>query len=489
MRAVVIGSGAAGLTTAILLATRGWDVTVLEQHTRAGGYLHRFFREGVGYDTGFHYIGSAGRDQLIGRILSHLGVYDQLQFSPLDPDGFDIIRFPGFEISVPVGLDAWMERLAEQFPGERQGLVAYRALHLEAVAAYGWYNLDITVPAERVLPFEERSLQSVLDALFADPRIRSVIAGQSALYGVPPQDAPFGLHAIVTDHFLGGAYTIGGGGDKLAMALVRRLRALGGRLVLKTAADRIELDGRTVRAVHAGGERYPADAVFANLHPRSLLPMLPEGAVRPAYVTRVSEATPGRAHLGLYLRVKGDLSDLARRNLYRFATWDIEAAATPSTPEDVPFWFLTAPGPRVDRPLSGSEDVVLGLVQVDQAAYGPWVGGTDDAYRDHKARQLDASLVALRRDYPDWDIVRAEASTPITTERFTRSPLGATYGHYHSVAQMGRYRLPSRTRVTGLTVIGQTVGFPGICGAMMTAYVACADILGADALVEELRTA
>ena len=85
-RAVVIGSGMGGLVSALLLLKNGWEVDVVEQHYRAGGFLHRFFREGAGYDTGFHYVGSAQRDQLFGRVLSHLGVYDRLRFVPLDPD-------------------------------------------------------------------------------------------------------------------------------------------------------------------------------------------------------------------------------------------------------------------------------------------------------------------------------------------------------------------------------------------------------------------
>ena len=74
----------------------------------------------------------------------------------------------------------------------------------------------------------------------------------------------------------------------------------------------------------------------------------------------------------------------------------------------------------------------------------------------------------------------------MTTERFTSSLNGATYGHYHSVAQMGRYRLPIFCRVEGLAHVGQSVGFPGICGAMMSTYVALSELLGVEALMTGL---
>lgn len=490
--AVVVGSGVGGLVAGILLARDGWSVTVLEQHTRAGGFLHRFFRGGIGYDTGFHYVGAAGPDGLVGRMLRHLGVYQDLDFSPLDPDGFDLLRFPGLEVAVPAGLDRWIDRLGGIFPHERAGLARYAARHRAAVAAYGWYNLDALTAPEAILPWEAVTLQAVLDECLSDARLKVLLGGQAALYGVPASAAPFGLHAIVTDHFLSGAWTVAGGGDRMALTLVRTLRGLGGRVLLRHRVERIDVVAGHVTAVHAAGVRFPADLVIADVHPRITVDMLPAGSFRPAYRTRVTEARPGRGHFGVYLRVHGDLSDLARRNLYRFASWDPASTTRAATPGDVPFWFLTAPGCRDPRRRPGMDEVVLGLIQVDTGRFpgGAPVGdppipgdhhyADDPAYAAHKQAMLDATLAAIRTDYPAWEILHAEASTPRTTERYGGTIGGATYGHEHAVDQMGRYRLPMRSRVEGLVHVGQTIGFPGICGAMMTAYIGCAPLIGAN---------
>lgn len=495
--AVVIGSGAAGLASAVLLAERGWKVTVLEQHTRAGGFLHRFFRNGIGYDTGFHYVGSAAPGQLIWRILGHLGVRDRLRITPLDPDGFDWIRFPGLDFRVPSGVDRFGERLRQAFPDEAAGIARYVERHKAAAGAYGWYNLDLSIPIDRVLRVEEISLRSVLDDCFTDERIRGVVSGQAALYGVPPRDAPFGLHAVVTDHFLQGASTIEGGGDRVALELVRRLRALGGGIRFRARVEHIDVEGgAAVGVVLAGtGERVPADLVIANAHPKHVLDLLPDGATRPAYRDRVRDTVPGRAHLGIYMRVKGDLTPLANRNLYRFQSFDEETLSRAATPDEIPFWFLTAPGQReAARP--GAEQVVLALLQTDWAAAlgddDPGVPGAGSRYASPrylawKAAMLARSLDTFRVDFPDWEVLQAEASTPLTTWRYTGSPGGATYGHYHSVDQMGKYRLPMKVRVKNLLQVGHAVGFPGICGAMMTAYAAVGEIVGSEQLVSELK--
>lgn len=515
-RAVVIGSGAGGLASAVLLAKRGWAVTVLEQHTRAGGFLHRFFRGGVGYDTGFHYIGSADKGQLVWRILGHLGVRDRLTVRSLDTEGFDRIRFPGLEFRVPVGVDRFAERLVSTFPHEAVGIARYIELHKAAAAAYGWYNLQLDLPVEEVLRVEGMSLRSVLNDCFQDERIRGIIAGQSALYGVPPRDAPFGVHAIVTDHFMQSAMTIEGGGDRLALELVRELRGLGGTIQFRARAERIEVQDGVAVAVHARvagpspgpspGERsegrtirHEADLIIANAHPKHVLDLLPDGATRPAYRERVRDALPGRAHIGIYMRVRGDLSALASSNLYRFTSFSEDAIETPASPESVPFWFLTAPGMRdAAKPGQGAGgNVVLALIQGDwkqASACADDVGVPGDParyqtpeYAEWKAALLARALEAFRADSPDWEILSAEASTPLTTWRYTGSPEGATYGHYHSVAQMGRCRLPIKVRVKNLLQVGHAVGFPGICGAMMTAYAAIGEIIGAEQLVTELK--
>ena len=55
-QAIVIGSGAGGLSAAIALAQRGLSVLVLEGMPSFGGYLNPFRRKEYTFDTGLHYL-------------------------------------------------------------------------------------------------------------------------------------------------------------------------------------------------------------------------------------------------------------------------------------------------------------------------------------------------------------------------------------------------------------------------------------------------
>jgi 3-oxoacyl-[acyl-carrier-protein] synthase II len=367
--AVVVGSGMGGLTAARLLQQAGYRVTVCEQHTRPGGMLHRFFREGVAYDTGFHYCGSIAAGQPLGQILRHLGVFDELEFHALDPAGFDRLRFPDLEVPVPVGWDAYADALCEVFPHEHQGIRSFLAELRAAVGAYGLYRLEPTLDLERLMEVEGRPLLDAIRAHVRDPRVAAVLCGQSVLYGVPPDEAALGVHALILDHFLQGAYTVRGGGDKLAMALTRRIRRDGGEVRLRTEVTRIEVDDQRAVAVHlADGERLPADVVVSNLHPRLTLELLPEAATRKAYRSRVADARVGHAHLGVYLELDGRVPELGNHNLYRHTSWEAAYAYRSIAPGSCGLYFASAPSEHMPDP--SGPGVVLMLSPLDWADRG-----------------------------------------------------------------------------------------------------------------------
>lgn len=492
-RAVVIGSGMGGLTSATLLQQRGYDVTVIEQHTRPGGMMHRFFREGQAYDTGFHYCGAVAAGQPLGQIFRHLGIYDHLDFHDLDPEGFDHLQFPDRRIAVPTGWDAYRDRLCENFPHEAVGITAFLSELQQAVDAYGLYRLRSEQNMEHLLEVESQPLLDAIQRHTRDPKVISALAGQCVLYGTPPHEASFGVHALIMDHFLQGAHTIRGGGDKLAMTLTRAIRKNGGKVRLKTEAVRIEVENREATAVHtAAGERLEADLVVSNVHPLLTLDLLPDTATRKAYRSRIRGNRVGYAHMGLYLEVDGRADCFGNYNLYRHTSWDADGTYLSTAPGQMGLYFASAPTEHGRQDAPG---VILLVTPLDWENVSQWAdtdhGNRPQAYLDYKAALQETALEALLADHPSLRgrIKRAETSTPLSTQHFTRTPSGATYGHLHSCDQMGRYRPSQRTRVPNVVLVGQGVFSPGILGTAMSAYYAMGQLFGLDDLMTELRNA
>ena len=54
-KVIIIGSGLGGLSSGVILAKNGYDVTVLEQGIQVGGCLQCFTRCGAKFETGMHF--------------------------------------------------------------------------------------------------------------------------------------------------------------------------------------------------------------------------------------------------------------------------------------------------------------------------------------------------------------------------------------------------------------------------------------------------
>ena len=122
---VIIGAGLGGLSCGAILAKHGFKVTVLEKEHQPGGCLQTFMRDGVRFETGMHYLGSAAQGQVLDSLLRYLGIRDGLEMHELNRDGYDIISFKGRDYPFRSGREAFVDGLAEYFPGQKENLKRY----------------------------------------------------------------------------------------------------------------------------------------------------------------------------------------------------------------------------------------------------------------------------------------------------------------------------------------------------------------------------
>jgi all-trans-retinol 13,14-reductase len=492
--AIVIGGGVGGLSSAILLSMNGWKVQVFDRQLRPGGMLARYRRKGVPYETGFHYCGGIQTDQILGRCLAHLGVLDRLEFLPLNPDGFDRLIFPDFEFRVPVGMENYRERLKDAFPHEAGAIDGVVDEMNQAVSDYGINSLSTRPDPKRIVQWESTSLDDVLNRRnVRDPQLRGVLTAEGALYGVPSQQAPFGMHALVLNHFLEGAWHLRGGGDALAGALVGRLKELGGTITQRAMVKRVIVEGRKAVGVEVAkiGE-VRADLVVSNVHPRLLIDMLPQGSVRKAYRSRISGQKLGIGHFGVAMEIDGPVRCFDNANVYRIFVRDPNRLFDDVSATSVPFYFAAAPTPTThpDGRVSHTLVMLCGLSWDRVVSWSESMPGRRPAaYLEFKRSVQDALVERLLNDFPTLRgrISNVHTSSPLSTQFFTGSPEGAMYGHFHSTNQMGAYRPPQFIRVHDLVQVGHAVFTPGVLGATLSAYYGVGRILGMDRLMGELQ--
>ncbi|MCK5689862.1 NAD(P)/FAD-dependent oxidoreductase [Myxococcota bacterium] len=494
--AVILGSGMSGLSSALILAKEGKRVLVLEQHYRAGGYLHRFFRPGgLAFDVGFHYFGAVEQGQVLGSYFKYLGVLDKIKLIPLDPEGYDELHYPGFNFTIPAGEERYKEVLKKRFPSDIQGIDRYFDDLERIVAGFAFYRLKTEQDLGHADKWMSISLKSYLDTLTQNQDLQLALMGQNPLYGVEPSRTPVGLHALVTDSFMQNPYAIQGGGDALIQAMVERIQEEGGEVRTSKRVTQLHVDeNRQIKAVQTeDGELFHTELVVGAIHPKSIIAMLPEKALRPGYKRRLSEMEDGIGTLSIFMTTKADLSSYASRNIYNYKTRDLDSLYT--HPDSAgQFIFTTVPTAREGVGKSGLHQVIgLGVMPWDHVK--KWSDtksgkrGADYLAFKEETGQKSSELITEVIPELRGNIESIEIATPLTNRDYTGSAGGAAYGIHHSVEQSGRYGLRPRMKVGGLYMTGQSVLMPGVCGVTISAFHTSSIILGSDYLMGKVHAA
>ncbi len=514
---IVIGAGISGLTAAALLARRGRSVLVVDRHYVAGGNATVFKRPGYEFDIGVHYLGQCGPGGTIPNILEAAGA-GGVEFLPLDPDGFDTLVFPDFELCVPSGTERYRERLLELFPSERRAIDD----NAKVIAHLAGLMGPISGPSAmlRALPhawFVARHASTTLGEFLKrrtrDPKLVAALAAEGGDYALPPSRVALPMHAGLMAHYLGeGAFYPAGGGQIMSDRLAASIEASGGKLLLSTRVTGIGVEngrvtGVTLQNKHLGELFVRAPTVIAGSDIKRLFAeLLPSHAVSRATRERARRWRMAPPLAALYLGVRREAlaGRTANTNYWVYSGYDLEQEyqrAEQARFADRPFAFISIASlkdPKNQRlaPPGIVNLQVMGLapaapeawgVSAREAASGEYSerGEYHEAKADYQARLLRTA----ERVFPGLSrqIVFSELATPLTHSRYTLSTGGTSYGLAATPEQILWRRPGPKSEIAGLYLCGaSTLAGHGIMGSMMGGLVAASAISGFSLMNEVL---
>ena len=514
----VIGSGLGGLVSALALAKKGKRVAVFEAHYTAGGCATQFSRGGkkdrYHFDVGLHYVGDCGEHGQIPRILRALDV--NVDFIPMDQDGFDTLVFPDFKFRIPANLDLYRERLVAMFPHEKKGIDAYVKLQaavmkisqkmdenggkmtLGTVASMGFGMLSIG-------KIQNATIGEVLDQHVRDPKLRAVMLGQSGDYGLPPSRVSAILHFGLAGHYFKGAYYPRGGGQIIADKIVEKIEALGGEVHLRRPVEKILIENERAVGVklegRAGGEaeNVRAKNVISNADYVMTLDKLIGREHLPSELNaRLPKFEMAAALFMTFLGIRGDLRKfgMSNTNYWQFDGYDMESFYSDVWKEnsDVHSHGAYITSASLKDP-SSTHHAPEGISNVEVMTAVP---GTNErwhvkdadalsfhykdnaAYRDMKLKIEDEMVTRLEALFPGTKdaIVFRESASPVSHYRYTRATAGTGYGLAATPAQFMKGRPGYRGPLKGLYFAGaSTRAGHGIVGAMMSGESAAKRVL------------
>jgi all-trans-retinol 13,14-reductase len=470
--ALIIGAGPSGLTSAVLLAEQGWQVTVLEQHAIPGGLLQRFRRGPYWFDTGFHFITGGGPGGPFRPLAERLGILDRIRFLPHDLERQFRIHLPdGGVVDLPAGIDACEAACSARWPEQRDGFVRFFAELRGCLAAKPW--LAMLVPMDTPPPTIDYNLPvaDVLDRCGVSGLAKEVLGCLTGILAMKMERTPMALYAAFAGTSISGSWRAEGGGEAVIEPLVQRLKELGGTLLLNRAVTRIEFSEREVTAIEdVKGNRHTADLYLATCHPAEILRLTGPGGMRPSLEERIRDTPDSASVVLVYAGLSQPPAALGRSHHFARIRGD----------DDL---YYLAPSNFEE---SCEHPYLEAMVWVPGGSVAQWretrKGRRPEDYEAWKRAWEQEILAAITALHPELagTVTRVWSSSPLSVTDYVRSRSGAAMGLSHDVGHVGTEPMPRRSRLKNLFFAGQSIGHPGVLGAMIDGFVMAGAIVGKD---------
>jgi 1-hydroxycarotenoid 3,4-desaturase len=328
-RIVVVGAGIGGLVSALLLAAKGLDVTLLEAADGPGGKMRPVTVDGVSLDAGPTVFTMRW---VFDELLAEVGSSVAAALPPLQPLSV-LARHAWAQGDSRLDLFADRERSAEAIaafatPAEGRAYTAFCERAARVYARLEGPHIRSSRPGvlQMIRDLGPRglatltalgplaSLATALQREFRDERLRQLFGRYATYCGASPWGAPATL-MLVAHVEQEGVWAVDGGMAALAQALALLLQARGGRIRYGARVQAIDQrQGRVAGVRLADGEALACEAVVFNGDASALAGLLP-GA---SGVAPVPVAAAGRTLSAVTwaMRVRSEGFALARHNVF-----------------------------------------------------------------------------------------------------------------------------------------------------------------------------
>lgn len=443
----VVGAGPGGLTAAMLLAARGFKVTVCEKDGQVGGRNAAIMRNGYKFDTGPTFL---MMNFILDEVFEEAGrrIGDYLKCVKLEP--MYRLQFTNKRIEPTTNRDAMLQQMEGFFPGSGIGYDKFMTVERERFRRmypclqkdYGSFWQYFSKNMRHALPKLSigRSLFSVLGDYFGDDeQLKLSFTFQSKYLGMSAWECP-GAFAILpyVEHAFG-IYHVIGGLSEISEAMARVCGELGVNLRLSSPVKQLLLEGRSVRGVElTSGEKIFADETVLNADfGYAMKHLVPPGVLRKYSPDKVDARDYSCSTFMLYLGLD-KVYDLPHHTIffagdYRKNISDI--FRTKRLSDDISFYVRNASIIDPSLAPAGHSSVYVLVPVPNRTAKIDW-SREERAFRDRviAAMETRGGMTNLRQH------LREEVVFTPQTWQDMNIQFGATFNLAHSLGQMLYFR-------------------------------------------------
>ena len=479
----VIGSGFAGLTSAIELASLGHHVTVFEKNSMVGGRARKFQSNGFTFDMGPSWY---WMPDVFDKFFARHGkkVEDYYKLLKLDP-GFSVVYGKDNTINVP----ASFEELVALFENIEKGSgiklkkflkkaevkynigmdsLVYKPSH----SIFEFINLKVLIGVLHLNVFS--NFRSYVKKYFSDSRLTRLMEFPVLFLGATPQNTPALYSLMNYSAFSQGTFYPMGGFHEIILGLSKLAKEKGVVINCNSNVDKINVVNRKANEIIVNGEKLLFDGVIAAAdynHVEQKLLDKPFRNYSPEYWEN-REMSP--SSLLFYVGIDKRLNNLQHHNLFFDTDFDQHANEiydSPQWPKN-PLFYLSCPS-ITDSSLApeGNENLMFLI---------PLAPGLEDT-NEMREKYFDIVLKRLK-DLTGNDIQKniifKKSYCVNDFENDYNSFKGNAYGLANTLKQTAVLKPRMRNKkVKNLYYAGQlTVPGPGVPPSIISGQIAAIEI-------------
>ena len=272
---IIIGSGLGGLSTALRLSNKGYDITILEKHSTPGGRLNTIEQDGFRFDMGPSFMSMTYE---FDDLFKSAGIYNPLIMKELDP--IYQVFFEGREKPFRIFKD--LMKLDSEFKGIENNLAEKLERYLnkggeffhdteEQVVKSNYKNkLDYILKLSKVpkkhLPYLYRSMWKELEKTFDSEEVRVIFSLVAFFLGSTPFQTP-SIYSLLnyTELKHNGYWSVNNGMYSIVREIVKILESRNVKFEFNTEIIRVaNNNGNVAQMVDQNGKMWEADIIISN---------------------------------------------------------------------------------------------------------------------------------------------------------------------------------------------------------------------------------
>jgi phytoene dehydrogenase-like protein len=419
---IVIGAGIAGLSAGIYAQKCGFEVTILESHSIAGGICTSWKRGDYLFEGGMHWLAGSSKDEAANKMWRHTGALnDHVPLSYSEP--FAEYDHRGMPIRLYRDVDVTEQRLLELSPADEKEIRRFcdsiRKLKVFADPLSDLRGLKVTKKIRTPLS----SLFSLLPVISVMSRFSKVSREEYAnrfshegirelLLSIPGAKQGIPMLLLTMGSLARGDGGFPAGGSlPFAGRMADHFASLGGEILYGCRADRVVVENGKAAGVIAGNARLDADAVIIASDTMTMDSLFEEPPKAP-WLDEMHKATLPTMVTFISLGVDADLKKYNNYLLFKLEK--------PISLAEQSYNYLSVSNYANHHGYSPAGKTAL-TVQLPGDTYDFWRRARGEGrYTQEKQRIADAVISAIAARMPETGgrVEVCDVATPLTYERY-----------------------------------------------------------------------